>query len=107
MIVATSPEGVRVQFNAANYANRHHDAGYCDLYDKKGGEWQAQVPLTWLLEVVVPCKVSKVTSAGVDALREVADLLERKPGTSGREDEQLRRIKRALAKWDARSGSFR
>lgn len=55
MMTVRFPNGQAVQYNTANYVTRTPD--YADLYDRKDGQWIAQVPTACIIEVVPACRV--------------------------------------------------
>lgn len=56
MITVRSPTGFSIQYNDARYATRC--AEYTDLYKEAGQKgWVAQVPNSWVVEVMRPCRV--------------------------------------------------
>lgn len=54
MITVRFPSGFSVQYNDANFIERHSE--YSDLRRKKDGEFLVQVPNSALIETVFPCR---------------------------------------------------
>ena len=55
MMTVRFPNGQAIQYNTANYANRHSE--YSDLYESDGGKWIAQIPNSCIIESVFACRV--------------------------------------------------
>lgn len=82
MITVRFADGLCVQYNTANYVNRHE--GYSDICTAKDGTWVAQVPNTAIIEVVQACRTYR------EDYEPINDRL-------GRVETELRGLKRKLS----------
>jgi len=107
MMTVRFPNGFSVTYNDARYANR--GANYTDLYthsNERTRKWIAQVPNAALIEARPACKTFQA-GAG-DSLDEILHALEtRTIGNDCRDAQKLKRIKLALADFDARRGCWK
>ncbi|MGH7593391.1 MAG: hypothetical protein ACRELE_06015 [Gemmatimonadales bacterium] len=88
MMTVRFPSGFSIQYNDANYADRHISSGLTDLYTKKDGKWLAQVPTHGcVLELVEPCRIYNALQMDSDAVRTSLDAL----------SEEVRLLKRKMA----------
>lgn len=108
MMTVRSPQGLAIRYNNANYATRHTE--YTDLYrkvvDGKGSDWIAQVPNSWLIELVEPCAV---TSGGAP-IRAAIERLKAHLGGERlmyNEERDTNELKRILDGWLTRKRRFR
>lgn len=77
MITVRSPHGVCVQYNTGSYVIR--TATYTDIYDRKDGNWLAQVGNDWLIEVSKPCRVYRAAETSEEVLEAALQALRQRP----------------------------
>ena len=103
MITVRSPSGFSIQFNDATHVVRN--SGHSDLLTQRDGAWIAQVPNDWVIEVRRPCRVYR---AGQDPAETIAALLEEiEQQRHALPIVKLRDLKRALTRFNARTGRWR
>jgi hypothetical protein len=74
MMTVRFATGFSVQYNTGGYVCRGES--YTDIYDKKGGNWLAQVPNGALIEVVAPCRTYNAAKESIESeLKAQIDLL--------------------------------
>lgn len=100
MITVRLPTGLSIRYNSANYAARSAN-GYTDIYDRKDGNWIAQVPNAWLIEIRAPCRVYNPAREPEEALDALLDDIENR--RHALPVHKLADLKAALQVFNARS----
>lgn len=96
MITVRSPAGFSIQYNDAHYAVRRTE--YTDLYKEAGQkDWVAQVPNSWVVEIVRPCRMYDAANNPQDLAEEFLKAL-REQRVGGY---KLADIKKELRNFDA------
>ena len=107
MITVRFPSGVAVQYNTASYVLRSSDAWH--LYEQKDGKWVASIQMSAgvMIEAVPACAVTAPGAASLHAgLDMLLSLLQ--AGQGGQVPSyKLKDLKRALARFNARSGYWK